>query len=580
MITATLFALAAAAAPVSAAAQPRAVLKQVAAGAPACRTVPAGGSLVEAPLFARESARCPVARVGDDVIVLGELAATLEGGHMARSPRTKRGEKSPGMDFTPALDRLITTRLVAEEARDMGLDEDPTFKEAVEDFRASRLRAALQRIATKGVKPDAAEVERLYREAVREWKVTSVLLEKEEDAKAFEAALKAGGKFDALVKKAIADKKAKGDGKAEWLSPRHALPEIVAAARAAKVGVPAAPVRVTNGWVVLRVEASRVPKDDAAARADAKARSLARKEREAIRAFYLGLVKRHAKVNEALLEKLDLEAGGEKGYEALLKDARPLATIQGEPPVTVADLAREVSMKFFHGMASPIEQHRVNPQKVEAFEKILGKRLFAKEAAARKLANEPELVREVEDYERALAFNTFVQKVLAPGVKVTEGEVATHYEKHLSELTGPEMLRLEGVAFPTTKEAQAALEKAKTGTDFGWLRQNAAGQLQPGKRSLQMDGALVSANTLPGGLVKALAGARGGEYRLYAASSAEVYVVRVAQRIAPQPQPYAEARDKIAKQLYGEKLAASLRDYAAKLREAQKVDVLITRVSL
>ncbi len=578
MITATLIAIVAAATP--APSQPRVLLKAAAAKAPACRTSPAGEQLVQAPLFADGSAGCPVAKVADETIPLRELAAALEQGHLSHAPAAPAGTKRPPMDFTPALDRLITSRLVAIEARDMNLDDDPRFKASVEDFRASRLRTMLQEIAARGVKPDPAEVEKLYRDAVREWKITSILVEKEEDAKGLAAAVKAGGSFDALGKKLVAEKKAKGMEKADWVAPRHALPEIRAAAAAAKPKVPAGPVKVEGGWVLLRVEATRVPPNDARARADARARSLAREQHEAVRAFYESLVRKYAKVDEALLKALDFEAGGEKGFQALQQDGRAVATIQGERPITVGDLAGELSTKFFHGIAGPINEHRVNPQKMEAFERVLGSRLFAKEAAVRKLASTPEYRRAMDEYERALAFNTFVEKVLVPGVNVTEGEAARYYKDHLGDYSSPEMLRLDGFAFPTAKEAQAAIEKLRTGTDYAWLRQNAPGQIPPEKRSLQLDGGLVSANTVPADLMRAISGARAGEYRVYAAGSAEVYVVRVAERMPPSPQPYVEARDTIVKKLSAEKLASALQDYAARLRKAQRVDVLITRIAL
>ncbi len=578
MITATLIAIVAAATP--APPQPRVLLKAAAATAPACRTTPAGDHLVQAKLFASESALCPIAKVADETIALEELAAALAQGHMAHTPPAAGATKRANMDFTPALDRLVTTRLVVLEAREMNLDEDPSFKSAVEDYRASRLRTMLQEDATRGVKPDPAEVERLYRESVREWKITSILVEKEEDAKALEAALKAGGSFDALAKKLVAEKKAKGGEKAEWISPKHALPEIRAAASTAKLKVPAGPLKVQGGWVMLRVEATRVPPSDKLARAEAEAKSLARKQHEAVRKFYESLVEKYAKVDEALLKQLDLEAGGEKGFEALLQDQRPLATIRGEKPITVGDLTREVSMKFFHGLKSPIEEHRVNPQKAEAFEKLLGARLFAKEAAVRKLPSKPEYRRAVDGYERTLAFNTFIEKVLVPGVKVTEADAMGHYEQHLGEYSSPEMLRLDGFAFPTAKEAQAAIEKLRTGTDYAWLRQNAPGQVPPEKRTLQLEGGVVSANTVPPDLLKALSGARSGEYRMYARGSAEVYVVRVAERIPSRPQPYPEARESIAKKLFAEKLASALQEYSDRLRKAQPVDVLITRISM
>ena len=77
--------------------------------------------------------------------------------------------------------------------------------------------------------------------------------------------------------------------------------------------------------------------------------------------------------------KLDLEAGGEAAFMAFAKDPRPLVQIKGEDPITVADLTVEISQKFFHGIVEPIKEKRVNKEKAEAFERLLGVRLLASE---------------------------------------------------------------------------------------------------------------------------------------------------------------------------------------------------------
>lgn len=577
MISAALLAAVVAAAP--AAPSARAFLKITAASASGCRGTPVDGGLLAAGLFARDAERCPVATVGEDTIPLRELAAALESSHLARSPRAPAPAKRPDMDFLPALERLINARLFVQEAREMQLDEAPEFKAELEKFKESRLRTMLQEIATRGVKPDAAEVERLYRDAVREWKAASVLVDQEEDAKALVAALRSGGSFEALAKRLVAEKKGRGDGTSQWIPRKKMLPEIHAALLSAKAGVPTEPVKLGAGWVVLRLDGTRYPKD-AAAREAARAQSVARLQYEAMRRFYLDLVKRHAVVDEALLAKLDLEAGGEAGFKALLEDRRPLATLRGDEPVTVADLAREVALQFFHGIARPIEEHKVNPQKLPAFERVLGARVFAREAAARKLADRPEYRREIEDRERAMLFVTFVEKAIVPGLEVADAEGRRHYEAHKAEYTAPEMYKLDGFAFEAGKDAQAALDKLREGTDFAWLRTNAAGQLAPEKRTLKFDGRTVSASTLAPALAKALTGARVGDYRLYAAGEGEVYVIRVLEQKPPSTQPYAQVQEAIIKKLYAGKLDAAIADYAARLRKAQRVDVLITRVAM
>jgi parvulin-like peptidyl-prolyl isomerase len=551
------------------------VLKAAAAGE-RCRGTPVDAGHIRVPLFAASSEECPVASVGEEPIALRELAGALELKHLSARPGAAPSKRQ--MDFAPALDRLITTRLLVQEGREMGLDATPEFKRDVESYKASRMRSTLQRIAVKGVKPDSTEVERLYRASVRQWKLKSVLLETEDAAKAFEAALKAGEGFDAVAKRFVAEKKAKGGGPAEFVSPKHMVPEVRAAVEAAKPGVPTGVVKVPAGWAVLRVDGTRYP-NDPAERAEARAASLARREREAVRAFYVAAVKKHAVVDEALLKSIDFEANGEKGFAALLEDQRPLATIRGEKPLTVADLTGEVSAKFFHGIDAPIRDKKVNREKDESFERLLGARVFAKEAALRKLEQRPELRREVADYERALVFNTFIEKVIVPEVKVTEEEATREYEARKADYTAPEMFKLDGVAFGTAREAQSALDKLTAGTDFTWLRSSLPGQLPPERCSLRFDGSTVSASALPADLRKTLTGATAGAYRLYAARPDEVYVLRVTEQRPPAPQPYVEAREKIAKKLYNDKLVQAMGDYAGKLRKVQRVDVYVARVA-
>jgi parvulin-like peptidyl-prolyl isomerase len=557
----------------------RVYLKAAAASAPACRTTPVDAQTVSAGLFAKESEECPVARVGDDAVLLRELAGALEVSHLVRSPNTPRPAKRPEMDYAPALDRLITGRLFVQEAREMQLDQAEEVKREIQQIKESRLRTMLQESAARDVKADPAEVERLYRNKVREWKIASVILDKEEDAKAFVAALKPGGSFEALAKKANAEKKGRGDGKSQWVSRKRMLPDIFGAVQVAKVGAPADPVKLSTGWVVLRVDAVRYPKD-AAAREAARQESVARLQYEAVRRFYLDLVKKYAVVDEQALEKLDLEAGGEQGFKALIADQRVLATIKGDKPITVGDLAKEVALKFFHGIQHPIDEHKVNPQKKPTFEKLLGVRVLAREAAARKLAERPEYLRDVDERERAMLFGTFVETVIVPGVQVAEDDARKDYEAHAAQYTAPQMYKLDGFAFGTAQEAEAAMGKLKDGTDFTWFRTNAPGQVPPEKCSLQFDGRTVSASTLQPELAKAVAGARAGEYRLYAVSGAEVYVVRVLEQTPPSTRPFDQAKPDILKKLHAQKVDAAIAEYAAKLRKAQRVDVLITRVAM
>ena len=542
-----------------------------------CRVTRTEGGELRAALYSDATAACPVARIGEDEVSLGELATALAASHMDKDSKASRGAKPKGMDFQPPLDRIVDVRLIVLEAREMGLPAQPDFKEAMDSFRASTLRTTLQMQAAAGAKPDPAQVEKLYKAAVKQWKLRSVMFDKEEDAKAFRAAVAKGGAFDKLARAAVAEKKAKG-GEPGYVSIQQMVPELAHAADALQVGQVSQPVKVSGGFVVLKLEGFRYP-DDPKARAKARATSLSEQQYKAVRKFHETLVKKYATVNQKLLQELDLEVGGEPGFRALAKDTRVLAQIQGEKPITVGDLTSEVEKKFFHGLADPIREKRVNKVKIDTFEMMLGSRLFAREAKARKLDQEPAVRRKFDEYERVLAFNAFVEKAIIPGVKVTEAEAIGLYEKRKAEFTTPQMYRIDGLGFASAKAAQSVMEKLKGGTDLEWLRANAEGQLKPEEQAFALQGAPVSVNAMPPSMVKALTGAQRGDYRLYASDDGKQhFVLHVIEQLPPSVKPYADVREELAREVEGEKIAAAVKDYAAKLRKVQKIDVLITRI--
>jgi hypothetical protein len=543
-----------------------------------CKDAKAVAGLVRVPFFGDGSAPCPVARVEGGVITLGDLTEALAGAHEGRDAEAPAAKgKRMEAEFAPALDRLVQVRLIVDESRDMGMADVPEAKEALQSFTDRLLRLALETTSTADAKADPAEVERAYKESVREWKVKSVLFGKKEDATAFAAAVKKGKSFDELAAKAVADKRAKGGGEAEWVNARNSQQAAAQALARAKVGQVLPPVGIPSGIVVMRLDEIRYPEDKKAREAVEDA-ALARQKQAELVKLYDGLVKKYAKVDQALLKKLDWEKK-KPGYAALAKDQRPVATIEGDPPVTVADLTAEMSRTFFHGSETPIKEKRVNREKMSAFRKLLASRLFLKEAKARNLQDTAPVRRAEEEYRRSVLFGTFVEKVLVPGVKVTEPDAKAYYEAHKGEYSYPQMYRLDAIAFGSAKAAQAAVERLRSGTDFQWMRANGDGQLPAASRTVQVDPNMaVVASSLPSELGKALVGSTTGEYRLYAPSENEVVVVRVVEAISPKAQPYLEVREQVARGAYDEKMKKAVQEYAEKLRAVRQVEIFITRI--
>lgn len=549
--------------------------------APTAAAVPAPETTyayLKVPMFGEEFASLPIAQVDDEVIVLQELTDALAAAHGAMGDMATE-KKAGKRDFQPVLDRLVEARLLTVEAREMGIADLPEHKAWLESYKEATGREMLQAIATKGVQADPAVVERVFQDAVREWKVKSVLVREEADAKALAATAKAGAgagaAFDTAAAKLVADKKAKGGETAEYLPRAKLLPEILAALERMKVGDVGTPIKVKDGFAVMHVEEVRYP-ESAEARAKAQSQAYAAAIQAAVKKYYAGLVKEWVKVDEALLVKVDFEAA-RPGIEALAKDQRVVARIKGAKPITVAEIAAELQGSFFHGVENAAKEKKANRSKLMIVDALISRRVVPLEVARLRIPESAEFKRRVASKESQTLFSRFLEKVVIPEVKVGDAESKKFYDEHAKEFTFPAFYSLESLAFREVKPAQSAVDKLRGGTDFKWLNANSEGQLKPAERKVQMDGTFME-SAMPKELVKALAGAKKGDVRLFQSGDDEVYVVHVMDLVEPRQQTYDEVKAGLEQRVWGDALAAAIKDWAAKLRKARDVKVYLTKL--
>jgi hypothetical protein len=559
--------------------RPLALLLALAAGPAAAAEAPARApqaietfAYLKLPLLSDRSSATPIAAVDGEPILLSQLNEALAATHGARAEDAHAG----GRDVTPVLDRLVTLRLFVAEAREVGLDEQPGFKKAVAEFKEQQLRQLAELHATKALRPDAMEVERLYKDAVREWKVRSLLFEKKEDADAFRAAVAEGKPFAELAKDALARKQASGNEGADWVPRSSMLPAVAQAVeRIATAPAYTDPLPVAGGFAIAAVEEVRYP-DDPKARAMAEQASLERLRVVRLEKYRTELIKKNVRKDEKLWKALDFEAA-KPGFAALAKDRRPVATLRGDKPITIADVAEEMQRWFFHGVEEPIKEKKLNEAKEPVLQKILTRRLFLLAGRQAGIPSSAEYRKAVGEYEDSLLFGAYVEKVIVPDVKVTEEDGKAYYEAHRAEFTFPAFYKLEGLAFTKPQAAEAAAKKLAAGTDFGFLRGNAEGQVKRDDRILALDGQTFSANALPEDLVRSLANARRDDLRTYT-TGGQSYVVRVVEVTPPKEQPYLEARAAIGQKLVAEHLNQAVKDVAAKLRASHEVAVYLERI--
>ncbi len=500
--------------------------------------------------------------------------ADLESAFALRSGVTG-GAKAGRKDIFELVQRLINVRLAVQEARKIGLDQLPEIRQIVDAYARTTLREQLMEKQVGKVTVPEIEVERRYKEATKEWKLVSVMFKKEDDAEKMVERLKAGEEFADLARNLVAEGTAKGGDQGQYVKVAETNPEVAAVVSKMAPGSvsPIIPIKPA-GYALVKLEDIRqIDRPEVKERVRREALNDVRKED--LKHYNQTLIKRYVVVHKAVLDHLNFEAK-EPGFEKLMKDGRVLAEIKGEKSITVADLADQLRHQLYHGVEQAAESKQLNEKMRSAFDEMLSKRVFRKEALRLGLDKTVAYTSKVKEYENGVVFESFVQKAVAPDVKLTEEDARKYYREHIGDYTTPEMMRISGIAFKKRADAEGAVENLRKGTDFRWLVENAEGQAEKNSKGLLMfDGNLVTTPDLPEGVRKVISGCKPGDLRVYASPEGYFYALSIQDVIPPKPMSYEETKGEISQKMFGERLKQAMDGYIAKLRAAADIKIFL-----
>ncbi|MBI5058129.1 MAG: peptidyl-prolyl cis-trans isomerase [Nitrospirae bacterium] len=513
-----------------------------------------------------------MATVNNDPITVREFDKMLSSIHSGQS-EAKEGTQVSRIDYKGILDRMITMRLIGQEATNIGLNELPDVKEMMEQNSRQTLTGLVKGLYIRGMTADDEEVDRLYKEAVREFKLKSILFDKADAAKKAEEEIKANGNFDEIVKRTIADNTAKGRGEGEYIKGQELVPKIMEEVSRMEIGSISPAIDLSYGFIIFKLEDVRVP-ENLAAKEEARKQALEYKRKKAFEELKDSLIKKYAKIDAKVLEGLDYETSVEE-FEKLLKDTRVVAEIEGEAPITVAELTEALQNKYFHGVEKALKKKKLNDKKrLMLYDELLQKRLLLKEALRQGIDKSPVYKSMVKEYESSLLFDSFLKKVIVPDIKVGEAEERKYYEKNIDQYSSPEMMRISSMVFLKKEDAENSLDALKKGADFKWLSANTERQVdKDAKGLLEFEGTVIITKDLTGDVLKTLSGVKSGDVRLYTSPEKYYYVLYIQDVFPPKPEPFEETRQFISKEIFKDKVNKSIEDWAAKLREVYEVKV-------
>jgi peptidyl-prolyl cis-trans isomerase C len=183
--------------------------------------------------------------------------------------QVQKQASSRGQQLPPDLDKLVrdkvvTDEILSQEAERRGLAASSDFKSQMEIARQSILIGLLSQDVEKKAAVSDAEVQTEYdkfkaQASGTEYKARHILVEKEDEAKAIVAKLKAGAKFEDLAKASSKDPgSAQNGGDLDFAAPSSYVPEFSQAMVALKKGeYTEVPVKTQFGYHIIKLEDTR-----------------------------------------------------------------------------------------------------------------------------------------------------------------------------------------------------------------------------------------------------------------------------------------------------------------------------------
>jgi len=200
--------------------------------------------------------------------VIAQNAVIVNGKPIPKAQLDKLVQKSGQGDNPQVRDQaremLITRELILQEANNRELIQKESVRDQLEQSRVGVLVAAVfeDYVEKEGI--TESELKAAYENAKdqytgKEYHVEHILVEKESDAKAIIAQLKAGGNFEEIAKAKSKDPgSAKNGGDLGWVSDKSLVPEFSKAMVQLKNGqISDKPVKTQFGYHIIKVVDSR-----------------------------------------------------------------------------------------------------------------------------------------------------------------------------------------------------------------------------------------------------------------------------------------------------------------------------------
>jgi peptidyl-prolyl cis-trans isomerase C len=395
-----------------------------------------------------------LAVVNGEPITENDLKYSLEIAHR------KEDLSSAGvLDLSQFIQKMVDDKLIIQEARRMGAEDYPEVQQALQAYilRESVVRLHDEEIVTKvTVKED--DIINYYKKNYEQFSLGLIGVDSEEKAQEILEQLRKGSDFRELAGKYSSSPSQK-DGGEVTLRRGSLAPPIEKAVSELKPGEFSDVLKIQDKYYIIKLINRKEAPAEGLEKVRGNIERALRKQKEKERSDeYLKYLRERSqiKINNEVFASINLSETNE--VEKLSQDERILVQINGAT-LTVGDFMTVAK-------SSP------RKSKEEILNEWIDQKLVDREALSRHYETSTDLKEMVERYGNQLLKNTFIKRVIAPQIALSDEALKNYYLGHRESFMKPTCFKIQQITVKTMDDAQNILYSIRNGADFSWLAKN------------------------------------------------------------------------------------------------------------
>lgn len=479
-----------------------------------------------------------LAVVNGEDISEDDLAYTLNIAH-----RREDLSSTKALNIREYVQKLISDRLVIQEARRMALDQQPDIRQAVQAFivRESVTKLHEEEIKKKVLVSDS-DVMSHYKENFEQFTLGAIETNTEEAAKEAQKQLKEGTEFKEVSEK-LSEHATKKEG-GEFTVPRQSLnPDLYEIVSKLKPGELSDVVKLKEKFYVIKFIARKDAPADEFEKQEAGIRKAITKRKEKERGDeYLKQLREKAVpvINKDLLAAVKLD-GTEEEIGKWSKDKTPLVTVNASVLTTADLVAAGLKQKrpAAHGQAPDYEK-----LKKDIVDTWIDFQVVDQEALSRRYEQRPDVKEALDNYRDQLLRNSFVSRVIGPKINISDNSLKEYYQGHKKDFLKPVKYKVQAIGVKTKEEAEELHKSLRNGADFSWLakRKSVDASAETGG-----DIGWLTKGQLPEAARAEIDNLKPGDFTPVFENNKQFVIIRLVEKTGEEPEEFEKVREAVYK---------------------------------